>query len=177
MARPQHRTSPGSTYFVTTKSFQRAAIFQSHSAANIIVTKLLHYRDAGAYHLHAFVLMPDQLHLLFTPCGSTSLEKAMQLIKGGSSHQVRKQLGGRREIWQPGFHEATIRDHADYLCKICYVNQNPVVARFTPDHADWIWGSASQRYNLDPIPQGLKPVTQDTPMSELKLRPPTRRTA
>jgi hypothetical protein len=76
------------------------------------------------------------------------------------------------EIWQSGFHEATIRDAGDYLSKARYIDQNPVAAGLVPSARDWAWSSASERYRLDPIPQGLKPRMQESQMSELKLRPP-----
>jgi hypothetical protein len=38
----------------------------------------------------------------------TSLEKAVQLIKGGFSHQFHQQGKNRMEIWQVGFHDWTI---------------------------------------------------------------------
>ena len=177
MGRLHHRTAPGCTYFATTKSFQNSSIFQVHAAADIIVAKLLHYRDAAAYQLHAFALMPNHLHLLLTPTCTASLEKVLQFIKGGSSHEIHKQRGGRMEIWQPGFHGTTIRDAADYLSRLRYIQQNPVVAGLAVNAADWVWSSASQRYRLDPIPQGLKPGIQGTRMSELKLRPPIGRDA
>jgi len=156
MARLQHRTMPGCTFFVTTKSFQSTSLFQVQAAADIIVAKLLHYRDAGAYQLHTFVLMPNHLHLLLTPSSTCSLERVMQLIKGGSSYEIHKQLGSRREIWQSGFHEATIRDAADYHSRIRYIHQNPVAAQLAENPADWRWSSAGGLYTLDPIPQGLK---------------------
>ena len=57
------------------------------------------------------------------------------------------------EIWQSGFHEATIRDAADYLSKVRYIHQNPVAAGLAPTPDDWAWSSAGARYSLDPIPQ------------------------
>ena len=176
MARLHHRIAPGCTFFVTTKSSQSTALFQVHAAADIIVATLQHYRDAGAYQLHAFVLMPNHLHVLLTPSSTTSIEKAMQLIKGASSHEIHKQLGTRMEIWQSGFHEATVRDAADYLSKIRYIHQNPVAAGLASTPENWAWSSASARYLLDPIPQGLKPGSQQSQMSELKLRPPNGKT-
>jgi putative transposase len=160
MARLHHLTMAGCTYFGTTKSFQSTSLFQVHTSADIIVAKLLHYRDAGAYRLHAFVLMPNHLHLLLTPSATTTLEKAMQLIKGGSSHEIHKQLSHIREIWQSGFHEATIRDVADYQSKVRYIHQNPVAARLVVNPSEWKWSSASQLYTLDRIPQGLKPIVE-----------------
>jgi putative transposase len=44
--------------------------------------KLLEYRDEGHYQLQAFVLMPDHFHMLLTPSDTTTLERAVQLIKG-----------------------------------------------------------------------------------------------
>jgi putative transposase len=159
----KHRTAPHCTYFVTTKAFQSTALFQVHATADILVSKLFHYRDTGAYQLHAFVVMPNHLHVLLTPTPTTSLEKAMQLIKGGSSYEIRNQRGSRLEIWQPGFHEETVRDEADFLSKFRYIEQNPVAARLIDTPADWPWGSACGHYKLDPIPQRLKPVTSCTP--------------
>jgi putative transposase len=154
MGRLHHRVAPGCTYFATTKSSQSTALFQVHAAADIMVAKLLHYRDAGAYPLHAFVLMPNHVHVLLTPSNATSLEKAMQLIKGGSSHEIHKQRGSRMEIWQSDFHEATIRDVGDYHSRVRYMDQNPVAAGLVANARDWAWSSASRRYILDPIPQG-----------------------
>jgi putative transposase len=157
MARLRHLTAPGCTYFVTTKTAENISLFHVQQIAEIVVAKLLHYRDSGAYQLHEFVLMPNHLHLLLTPNRPTTLEKALQLLKGGSSHEIHKQRGNKTEIWQPGFHEATIRDSADYLSKVRYIHDNPVMAALAQNSQDWLWSSASQRYRLDQIPQGLKP--------------------
>ncbi len=65
MGRLRHRTAPGFTYFVTTKTWQNRAIFQVPEIAAILLKSiLLHYRDKGAYLLHEFVVMPNHLHLL-----------------------------------------------------------------------------------------------------------------
>ena len=58
-------------------------------------------------------------------------------------------------LWQSGFHEETVRDERDYLSKVNYIQQNPVVGRLVEDAAQWKWSSASGMYPLDPMPQGL----------------------
>jgi len=40
---------------------------------------------AGKFRSHDFVIMPDHLHLLMTLSSDTTIEKAMQLVKGGFS--------------------------------------------------------------------------------------------
>ena len=157
MGRLTHRTSPGSTYFATTKAWQNTSVFQVDEVAEILIRKLLEYRSKENYLLHEFVLMPDHLHLLLTPTESTSLEKTLQLIKGGSSYEIHRVRGNNAQIWQSGFHESRVRAWSDYKNKLDYIHFNPVVAKLVDRPQDWPYGSASGKYQLDPIPQGLKP--------------------
>jgi putative transposase len=179
MSTPDHRTAPGSSYFVTTRCWQGRAVFQMPDVAEILITVLLHYRDDGAYRLHEFVVMPDHLHLLLTPGQTTSLEKAMQLIKGGSSHQIHKHRAHKMEIWQKGFHDWTIRDFNDWQTKVEYIRMNPVRAKLVDRPETWPNSSASGKFALDSMPEkylqlasAAKVSSTSTTMSELKLRPP-----
>ena len=158
MGRLTHRMGEGWTYFVTTKSWENTFLFQAARAALIVVGKMLEYRDKENYFLHDFVLMPNHLHLILTPV-SSSLEKCMQLIKGGSSFEIHKLRGSRSEIWQSGFHESRVKSWTEYQIKRDYVNFNPVAAKLVERPEDWEFSSASGRYSLDPIPQGLKPLS------------------
>lgn len=158
MGRLTHRTGPGWTYFVTTKSWENTFWFQAIKAAQIVVGKMLEYRASGNYLLHDFVLMPNHLHLILTPDAST-LEKCLQLIKGGSSFEIHKLRGSKSEIWQSGFHESRVRNWKEYQTKRDYVNFNPVAAKLVERPEDWEFSSASRKYPLDPIPQWLKPIS------------------
>ena len=149
MGRLKHRTAPLATYFVTTKTWSNRRLFSVTEVAQIVINKIIHYRDQGAYQLHEFVLMPDHLHLLITPGRTTSLEKAMQLREN------------HMEIWQPGFHEWTIRNPDDYATKAQYIRMNPVAANLVERAEEWKFGSASDFYKLDAMPgylQGLEPL-------------------
>src|SRR5260370_10054800 len=161
MGRLRHRTSSGWTYFVTTKAWQSVSVFQVQATADLVVSKILEYRDKRNYLLHEFVLMPNHLHLILIPAESVSLEKAIQLIKGGSSHEIHGVRGNKMQIWQSGFHESRVTDWVDYRKKVDYVWFNPVAAKLVDQPQDWPYASASGEYQLDPIPQGLKP-----PLSE-----------
>jgi putative transposase len=120
--------------------------------AEILVQRILACRDKGAYQLHEFVVMPNHFHLLMTPGETTTPEKAMQLIKGGSSHAIHAQRGHRMEIWQVGFHDWTIRDGEDYQAKVGYIHLNPVRAHLVEQPENWLFGSASGKFSLDPAP-------------------------
>jgi hypothetical protein len=77
--------------------------------ARLFLQTLYSYQRQGKFHLHAFVLMPEHLHLLLTPSEIT-LERAMQFIKGGYSHAVRERVENTIEIWERGFTDHRIRD-------------------------------------------------------------------
>ncbi len=156
MGRLKHRTLPGCTYFVTTDTWQKRELFRVAELAGIVVQRIISCRAQGAYLLHEFALMPNHLHLLITPGDTTSLEKAIQLIKGGSSHQIHQQRGHKMEIWQPGFHDWTVRDAEDYEAKVEYIRMSPVEACLSGTPEEWPYGSASGRYLLDARPKSLE---------------------
>lgn len=141
---------------------------------------MLRYRDQGSFLLHEFVIMPNHVHLLLTPGSSTSLEKAIQPIKGGSSREIHQRRELRLQIWQPGFHEESIRDLADYQSKRQYIHMNPVRARLVERPENWQYGSASGNFRMDEIPERLKALTSAAEaaggwasgMPDLKVRPP-----
>jgi putative transposase len=141
---------------VTTKAWESRNLFQAGEVASIIVSRLLQCREESLYLLHGFVVMPNHVHLLLTPGPSVTLEKAMQLIKGGSSHEVHRQRGGSQPLWQPGFHEWTVRDEGDFRSKQEYIRLNPVEAKLVERAEEWAYGSASGKFEMNPIPENLK---------------------
>jgi len=179
MSTPVHRTVPGASYFVTTKCWEGRHVFQVAEIAEILVCTLFHYRDAGAYLLHEFVIMQDHLHVMLTPNSVTTLEKAVQLIKGGSSHRIHKERGGRTEIWQVGFHDWTIRNLEDWIAKANHIRMNPVKARLCGRPEDWPYSSENSKFSLDGVParyqmltSGAKAQDVDALTPGLKSRPP-----
>lgn len=126
MSRPKHRQALAGTYFVTTATWERRALFKKAEWAGLVEERLWKCRDGGFYSIHRYVIMPDHLHALLTPGKTTSLERAMQLIKGGSSRELSRRFGSRFPIWQPGFTEHRIRDADDYATHVTYIDLNPV---------------------------------------------------
>jgi putative transposase len=113
--------------------------------------------------------MPDHFHLLMTPF--TSLEKAVQLIKGGFSFQAKRELGSNLEIWRRGFADHRIRDYEDYDKHVHYTHLNPVKRGLSARPADYQYSSAFPGWKLDPIPQWLKPSTNEAACGTTEVVP------
>ena len=94
------RTASHGTFFITAITYNRRRLFQVPRNAELFVETLQYYRAQGAYKLHAFVVMPDHVHLLLTSQDKT-ISLAMNLIKGGFS----RCLASKLSVWQHGFAE------------------------------------------------------------------------
>ena len=113
------RVRQAGVYFVTSRTWNSRALFTQPEVAQILLDQLLDCRQREFYKLHPFVIMPDHFHVLLTPSETTSLEKALQMIKGGSSHRIKQQLNYASPVWQEGFHDRWIRDESEFQERAC----------------------------------------------------------
>jgi len=155
MAAPHRGNTGYSTYFITADAFQKHSLFQSDRMAGLLVEVLFHYRSQEKYLLHEFVVMPDHFHLLLTP--TLTLERALQLIKGGFSFRAKKELGFAGEIWETSYYDHRVRDWEEYCAFRTYIHQNPVKKGLCVRAEEYPYSSARPGVALDPVPQRLKP--------------------
>jgi putative transposase len=131
------RTDGAGTYFVTSATFNRRSLFQVAANSELFLETLQQYRHQGHYKLHAFVVMPDHIHLLLSPQG-IALERVVGLIKGGFSHR----LGSKLPVWQRGFTDHRIRDGNEFQMRRQYIHENPVRAKLVELSALYPYSSA-----------------------------------
>ncbi len=155
MAAP-HRGNTGSgTYFITACAFQKQQLLQSERMARLFLDVLLNCRSQEKYLLHEFVLMPDHFHLLITPL--LTLERALQLIKGGYSFRAMRELGFQGEIWDKSFYDRRVRDWEEHCAFRRYIHRNPVERSLVSVPEEYPYSSARPGLALDAAPQRLKP--------------------
>lgn len=119
---------------------------------------LYDYREQRKFRLHEFVVMPDHFHLLLTVQCDSTIERAVQFVKGGFAFRAGRELGFRAPVWQKGFSEVRILD-AEAFERVCeYIRNNPVARHLAGTAAEFPYSSAYPGYQLDPPPQGLKPI-------------------
>jgi putative transposase len=140
--------SPPGTYFVTFSTWQRRRIFVVEPYVRLFLKTTYGYRREGKFGLHAFVLMPEHVHMLLTPAHDVTLERAIQLIKGGYSHAFGLEFG-RKELWQRGFTHHRIRNIEDFLMHREYIHQNPVKRGLVMEAREYRYCSAFPGFKLD----------------------------
>ena len=129
------RTATTGTFFITAITANRRRLFQSEPNARLFLETLQHYRAQGFYRLHAFVAMPDHIHLLVT---TENLSDAMQRIRGGFSHR----LASPHEVWQRGYTDHCVLSRASFEEHRTYIHENPVRRRLVERPEDYPFSSA-----------------------------------
>jgi hypothetical protein len=67
-------------------------------------------------------------------------------------------LGFGGEIWQTSFYDWRVRDIEEYCAYREYIHRNPVKRGLVSAAADYRYSSAQQGFELDGLPQRLKPI-------------------
>jgi len=110
--------------------------------------------------------MPDHFHVLLTVECDLTIERAMQFIKGGFAFRAGRELGFRAPVWEKGFSEVRILDANAFLRTSEYIRNNPVARHLADEAEQYPYSSAHPGFELDPVPQGLKP-TSPLPLSSM----------
>jgi REP element-mobilizing transposase RayT len=100
--------------------------------------------------------MPDHLHLLITPSADMTLAHCLQLIKGGFSFRVKKELAKTMEIWQRGFTDRRVRNVDEFAAFRRYIHENPVKARLCDRAEEYPYSSGNPRFRMDSVPNYLR---------------------
>ncbi len=159
-ADPARATAGSRTFFVTSSIAGKRTLLQSDRAAGLFVRVLYDYRAQKKFRLHEFVVMPDHFHVLLTVESEMTIERAVQFIKGGFAFRAGRELGFRAPVWQKGFSEMRILDAQAFEHAAEYIRKNPVVQGLVGEAAQYPYSSAYPGFELDPAPQGLKPISQ-----------------
>ena len=142
-------------YFVTVRTCHGRRLFQLDSRSRLLLHNLADHRRAGRFQLHAFVVMPDHLHLILTPAPNVPLERAVQFIKGRFTHDVRREFAAPFENWQTGFYEIRLAVIHEFRVRERYIENNPVRARLCSTPEEFRWSSIHFKSRLDPPPPEL----------------------
>jgi REP element-mobilizing transposase RayT len=102
----------------------------------------------GEYFLHAWVVMPNHVHLLLTPKMAPSV--ALQRLKGVSAREANKLLGlTGQPFWQDESYDHLVRTQREFARIENYILQNPVRAGLATSEEEYPWSSGFR---------GLKPA-------------------
>jgi putative DNA methylase len=124
-----------------------------------MVVEAIHYNAdvLGHYELHAFVVMPNHVHLLITP--SIELPKIMKSLESITAKRANTMLSltGNR-FWQDESYDHLVRDDREFEKIRRYIEINPVRAGLVRTSCEYRWSSAAEATWGSPADQGVRPT-------------------
>jgi len=111
--------------------------------AQLVVAALKNSQTQGLCILHAFVVMPNHVHVLLEP--GAELKEITRAVKRESARAANAILGRTgKPFWQDESFDHWIRNSAQLERVRTYIEQNPVSAGLVKRPCDWPWSSAAQ---------------------------------
>ena len=153
-------------YFTTTPVVQWVDAFTRHHYSDIVVGSLDHCIRNKGLQLHAWVIMPNHIHLIISRNGAHSLSDIMRDFKKFTSNEIKMAIReipeSRRnwmlwlfesagksnsnneafQFWQQENHPVELTTPAFTKQKLDYIHNNPVTARLVDTPERYVYSSA-----------------------------------
>ena len=152
MARLSRLTLPGYLHHVIQRGHNRQPIALDADDHQRLLALL---RTAAREHglaLHAYVLMPNHLHLLATPEAADSLPRSMQALGRSYVRQFNRKHGRSGTLWEGRYRSTLLEADTCLLACMAYLDLNPVRAGLAAAASDYPWSSHGHYAGLRPDP-------------------------
>ncbi|MGE5097444.1 MAG: transposase [Betaproteobacteria bacterium] len=144
---------PGYPLHVIQRGHNRACCFRAANDFATYLGLLEESCDLYECNVHAYVLMPNHVHLLVTPEEPENISQAMRRLGQRYVQHFNKAHGRTGAMWEGRFKSIPV-DSRLYLLKCQrYIEQNPLRARLVEHPRDYPW--SSYRYNAEGWPSTL----------------------
>ena len=164
------------TYFITTTITKFTPIFYEEELANILLKNLKFYLNDFKANLHAFVIMPNHIHLLLTIGTKGNISQLMGRFKEFSAKQIiewcRKNNKikllktfsqsakkykplHKHQVWQERFDDLLIYSEKIFNIKFDYIHNNPIQEQWQLVESPEDYKFSSARFYFDNTDVGV----------------------
>ena len=140
MARTARQLSKSNIYHVMLRGVNRQVIFEDDEDRIYFMTVLRSCKERSGFTLHAFVLMPNHVHLLIEP-----KDEPLDLIfrRLGTRYAVWYNRKHRRvgHLFQDRFRSENVETDLYFMTVLRYILQNPIKANLESIPGTYRWSS------------------------------------
>jgi REP element-mobilizing transposase RayT len=115
-----------------------------HDIGSLVQNAFLHFDDTR-YRLHAWVVMPNHVHVLLTPRQGHTVGGVVQSWKSFTSRRALEMLRRKAPFWQADYFDRQIRNEQHYAAALDYIEMNPVKAGLCNEPQEWPFSSTHWR--------------------------------
>jgi putative transposase len=150
MPRPPRIDFPGLPLHLIVRGNDRKPIFFSDDDRLYFLQCIGKISAKRACEIHAFVLMPNHVHMLATPRREHAASRMMQDLGRAYVAHVNKLHGRTGALYEGRFRSSLVETTRYFLACMRYIEMNPVRARITQDPRRYEWSSYGQNITGDP---------------------------
>ena len=97
---------------------------KNEAFSEIVANAFLHF-DEERYLLDSFVVMPNHVHVLFSPFKDENLPDIIKSWKWFTAREINKLKNQTGQLWQPEYWDTVIRHQEHFHWARNYIEQNP----------------------------------------------------
>jgi putative DNA methylase len=145
---PPHSLTSGHAFAALDRLLDEArsgpTYLRQPAIADLVVEAIYHNATVlGRYTLHAFVVMPNHVHMLVSP--HVPLPELTKTLKSFSAKRANQALGlTGNPFWQEESYDHLVRSQREVERIRLYIEYNPVRAGLVREARDYRWSSASR---------------------------------
>lgn len=153
MARLPRLTAPGLPHHLIQRGNNRQPVFLDAVDCGRYLADLAELSTAHGLAVHAYVLMPNHVHLLATPSAPDTLARTMQALGRRYVRWFNARHRRSGTLWEGRFRSTVVEVDRYLLACMRYIEMNPVRARLVDEPAAYRWSSNAHQVGLrvDPL--------------------------
>lgn len=153
MARLPRLTVPGLPHHLIQRGNNRQSIFIDEVDCANYLRELRELAEAHSLAVHAYVLMPNHVHLIVTPGEDGALGRMMQALGRRYVRRFNDRHKRTGTLWEGRYRSTVIEADRYLVACMRYVELNPVRAGLVDEPALFRWSSHAHHVGLrvDPV--------------------------
>ncbi|MCU0950928.1 MAG: transposase [Burkholderiaceae bacterium] len=152
MARQSRLALAGHAHHIIQRGNNRQTVFFDAADCERFLGLLGDIAATSRLAVHAYVLMPNHLHLLATPTEASDLSKAMQALGRRYALWVNRRHQRTGTLWEGRFRASVVESERYLLACARYIEMNPVRAGLVAEPSAYRWSSYAHHVGLRPDP-------------------------
>jgi putative transposase len=153
MARLPRLTAPGLPHHLIQRGNNRQAIFVDDADRVRFLGDLGELAAAMGLAVHAYVLMPNHVHILATPAERDTTARVMQALGRRYVRYFNDRQGRSGTLWEGRYRSTVVETDRYLLACMRYIEMNPVRAGLAGEPARYRWSSHAHNVGVkaDPL--------------------------
>jgi putative transposase len=153
MARLPRLTAPGLPHHLIQRGNNRQSVFVDSVDCARYLAELADLAGRHGLAVHAYVLMPNHIHLLATPAERETLARVMQSLGRRYVRAFNDRYRRTGTLWEGRYRSTVVETDRYLLACMRYIEMNPVRAGLVDEPGTYRWSSHGHHVGLrhDPL--------------------------